>query len=80
MSYVRPTRSEAAARLRTNGLALAVALIVTNLLPLPSPYTAFRVTWASASYTGGAQVGALWHGLCIAGALIQRSLSQTIPY
>ena len=68
VAFFKPQRSEAVARLRTNGFAFVVVLIATNLLPLPSPWTAFRVAWINANGSANLDVGGIWYGLCVTGA------------
>lgn len=41
--WLKPSRGEAMARLRTNGLSLLTAVVLTHLLPVPSPWTAISV-------------------------------------
>ncbi|EMD39119.1 hypothetical protein CERSUDRAFT_93160 [Gelatoporia subvermispora B] len=41
--WLKPSRGEALARLRTNSLGLLMLTILTSLLPLPSPWTAIDV-------------------------------------
>ncbi len=65
--FLKPRRNEAVARIRTNGMGLVAVLIITNLLPLPSPWTAFRVIWEGTSGYGGMGVPSWWWALCISG-------------
>ena len=59
--WLKPSRSEAIARLRTNCLGLLTIAIVTNLLPLPSPWTAI------ATVRGHAPVNTFYYGFCALG-------------
>ncbi|KAJ3525748.1 hypothetical protein NM688_g8358 [Phlebia brevispora] len=77
-NFLKPRHSEAIARIRTNGLGMVAALITTILLPLPSPWTAFRVAWASANGDVNRSAGTLWYGLCVAELLIFAVLSFNI--
>ncbi|CDO71520.1 hypothetical protein BN946_scf184910.g19 [Trametes cinnabarina] len=47
LDWFKPIRSEAIARLRTNSVGLVGLVIFTNLLPVPSLWTAFDVIWHS---------------------------------
>ncbi|EPT01150.1 hypothetical protein FOMPIDRAFT_1049125 [Fomitopsis schrenkii] len=58
LDWLKPSRGEAIARLRTNALGLLTITIITNLLPLPSPWTAV------ATVRGRAPVNTLYYGLC----------------
>ena len=64
LNWIKPSRSEATTRLRTNGLALVVLFLVTNLAPVPSLWTAFQVV------SSRSDVGLVWWALCIAGKTI----------
>ncbi len=68
MSSFKPRHTEAIARMRTNGAGLVAAVISSTLLPLPSPWTAFRVVWSSTSGGISRNVGIVWYALCAAGA------------
>jgi len=57
-SFLIPRRSEAVARLRSNGIGLITLTILTQLLPLPSPWDAFRVV------SKGEDTTATWWGVC----------------
>lgn len=43
VNQLKPHRSEAAQRLRLNGVSLVALFVVSNLMPLPSLQTALRV-------------------------------------
>ncbi|KAI0705599.1 hypothetical protein C8Q76DRAFT_566564, partial [Earliella scabrosa] len=45
LDWFKPMRNEAIARLRTNSVGLVGLAILSNLLPLPSPWRAFDVVW-----------------------------------
>ncbi|KAI0768278.1 hypothetical protein BD413DRAFT_564986 [Trametes elegans] len=45
LDWFKPLRSEAIARLRTNSVGLVGFVIISNLLPVPSLWTAFDVVW-----------------------------------
>ncbi|EIW53651.1 uncharacterized protein TRAVEDRAFT_133127 [Trametes versicolor FP-101664 SS1] len=45
LDWFKPLRSEAIARLRTNTVGLVGLVILSNLLPVPSPWRAFDVVW-----------------------------------
>ncbi|KAH8104117.1 hypothetical protein BXZ70DRAFT_685073 [Cristinia sonorae] len=58
MDWLKPRRSEAIARIRSNAFGLIALLISTLLSPLPNLWTAFRVV------STHADVGAFWWFLC----------------
>ncbi|KAI0732184.1 hypothetical protein C8Q72DRAFT_819528 [Fomitopsis betulina] len=58
LDWLKPSRGEAIARLRTNSLGLLTIAILTHLLPLPSPWTAV------ATIRGHAPVNTLYYGFC----------------
>ena len=68
LDWFKPHRSAAVARLRTNGLGLLVVLIVTTLLPLPSPFTALRLVLGSRYLDYDGLGGTWWRWLCFLGA------------
>ncbi|OCH96271.1 hypothetical protein OBBRIDRAFT_765793 [Obba rivulosa] len=57
--WLKPPRSEALARLRTNSLGLITLAILTHLLPLPSPWTALAVVRERIS------AGSAYYYLCL---------------
>lgn len=61
VDWIKPSRNEAITRIRTNGLALVVLFIVTNLAPIPSLWSAFQVV------STRAEVGVFWWLLCVIG-------------
>jgi len=65
LDWLKPHPSQAMARLRTNGLGLAVVLIVTTLLPLPSPFTALRLFLGSRYSVFEGLGGTWWRWLCL---------------
>jgi len=58
LDWLKPSRGEALARLRTNGLGLLTLTIFTNLLPLPSPWVAI------ATVRKNTPVSTFYYGLC----------------
>ncbi|KAI0800101.1 hypothetical protein C8Q74DRAFT_1234249 [Fomes fomentarius] len=54
LDWFKPLRNEAIARLRTNAVGLLGIGVLSNLLPIPTPWRAFDVVWqgrpASAPY------------------------------
>ncbi|GJE93215.1 hypothetical protein PsYK624_093740 [Phanerochaete sordida] len=64
LDWLKPHRSAAVARLRTNGLGLLVVFIVTTLLPLPSPFTALRLLLGSRYVDYDGLGGTWWRWLC----------------
>ncbi|KAF7970368.1 hypothetical protein HWV62_500 [Athelia sp. TMB] len=56
-NYLKPYPNEAFLRLRSSSLALVAALVITNLLPIPSPLGA----WIAV--TSSNEVGVVWWGL-----------------
>ena len=61
LDWIKPTRGEAVARLRTNTVGLVGVTILCNLLPIPSPWRAFDVVWKRRP------MGATYFYLCAAG-------------
>lgn len=59
--WVKPSRGDAAVRLRNSGLALTVLIVLTQLLPLPSPLRAASVVILSQPVGTGTWV------LCVVG-------------
>jgi len=57
-SFLKPRRSEAIARLRSNAIGFITITIISQLTPLPSPWDAFHVV------TGGEDASVLWWGAC----------------
>ncbi|KAH9847013.1 hypothetical protein C2E23DRAFT_850329 [Lenzites betulinus] len=45
LDWLKPLRNEAIARLRTNTIGLVGISILSNLLPIPSPWRVFDVVW-----------------------------------
>lgn len=68
LDWLKPQRSEAVARLRSNGLGLLVVFIVTSLLPLPSPLAALSLLWTSKYLRYDTTAGSGWWLLCVLGA------------
>jgi len=65
LDRLKPRRSEAIARIRTNGLGLAAVAIMTNLLPVPGPWEATRQVWQSYSYRhNGRESMTVWWAMC----------------
>lgn len=65
LNWLKPRRSEAVARIRSNGLGLLVLFVVTNLLPFPSLWTAISLVWGN-KYVDYENVGgSWWRGLCM---------------
>jgi len=64
LDWLKPRRSEAITRIRSNGFGLVIALIVTVLLPFPKPWVAFQVVSAHED------VGAFYWSLCAAECFI----------
>lgn len=64
LDWLKPSRGEAIARLRTNSLGLLTIAILTHLLPLPSPWTAV------ATIRGHAPVNTLYYGFCALGTRV----------
>ena len=62
IDWIKPRKSEATTRLRTNGLGLVAVFIATHLLPLPSPWGAFHVV------SGKVDGGSLWWIVCTLGS------------
>ena len=67
LDWLKPHRTEAVARLRTNGLSLVVVFIVTTLLPLPSPFTVLRLFLGSRYSDYDEFGGTWWRWLCLLG-------------
>ncbi|KAI0825635.1 hypothetical protein BC629DRAFT_1586526 [Irpex lacteus] len=65
LDSLKPQRSEAVARIRSNGVGFVVVFVTTNLLPLPGPWEAVRQVWTSynSRFKGREEVG-LWWVLC----------------
>ncbi len=63
-------RSEAVARIRSNGVGFVVVFVTTNLLPLPGPWEAVWQVWTSynSRFKGREEVG-VWWVLCFLGEL-----------
>ena len=77
LDWLKPSRSEAIARLRTNCLGLFTITIITNLLPLPSPWTAIAIV------RGHAPVNTLYYGFCALGTrllVVGCHLTDTITW
>lgn len=70
--WIKPSRNEAIARLRTNAIALVALFIVTHLAPLPSLWTAFHVV------STRAEVGPIWWALCVIETLMLAVLGTNI--
>ena len=62
LDWFKPMRNEAIARLRTNSVGLVGLAILSNLLPLPSPWRAIDVVWH------GRSTNAPHYYLCAVGA------------
>lgn len=61
LDRIKPRRTEANARIRTNGVGLVTMLVLTNLLPLPSPWEASRQVWTSYVYRSrGMESSNMW--------------------
>ena len=68
LDRLKPQRSEALARLRTNGTGFFAVLIIASLLPLPGPWEAAMLVWQSYHYRfAGREAVTLWWVLCFAG-------------
>jgi hypothetical protein len=68
LDRLKPQRSEALVRIRTNGLGLLAVLITTSLLPLPGLWEAAILMWQSYNYRfAGRETVTLWWVLCFAG-------------
>ncbi|KAI0692435.1 hypothetical protein BC835DRAFT_52957 [Cytidiella melzeri] len=79
LDRLKPPRSEAVARVRTNGVGLFVVLIATNLLPLPGPYEAIRLVWQSYNYRfKGREAVTVWWVLCLAEIVVLATLTFNV--
>ncbi|KAI0924469.1 hypothetical protein AcW2_005348 [Taiwanofungus camphoratus] len=58
VDWLKPQRSEAVVRLRTNTIGFVTFTVLTNLLPFPSPWTAFAVLRERS------EVNIFYYGLC----------------
>ncbi|KZT69237.1 hypothetical protein DAEQUDRAFT_765562 [Daedalea quercina L-15889] len=58
LDWLKPPRGEALARLRTNSLGLLTLTVLTNLLPLPPPWTAVS------TIRKNAPVGTFYYAFC----------------
>lgn len=61
LDWFKPLRNEAIARLRTNAVGLLGIGVLSNLLPIPTPWRAFDVVWQ------GRPASAPYYYLCAAG-------------
>ncbi|KAI0753219.1 hypothetical protein C8Q80DRAFT_1074196, partial [Daedaleopsis nitida] len=52
VDLLKPLRNEAIARLRVNSVGLVGLAILSNLVPVPSPWRAFNVVWHQRPTTG----------------------------
>jgi hypothetical protein len=60
--WIKPSHTDAIVRLRNSGLALVVLVVLTNLLPVPSPLTSVLVL------TLGREANTWTWSFCAAGA------------
>ncbi|KAH9839715.1 uncharacterized protein C8Q71DRAFT_460234 [Rhodofomes roseus] len=72
LDWLKPPRGEALARLRTNGLGLLTLTVLTNLLPLPSPWVAI------ATVRKNLPVSTFYYGLCALEVLVLAILGLNI--